>query len=52
MITAGIASSRNSHCQPARPSAPSSVSSAEDTGAPITEESGMAAMNSPMMRAR
>ena len=41
---AGTASMMNSHCQPASPPAPCSVSSRPEIGAPITVESGIAAM--------
>ncbi len=34
----------NSHCQPRKPQAPSSPRSAAETGEPIADESGIAAM--------
>ena len=42
----------NSHCQPASPAVPSIASSTDDSGAPITVDSGMATMNHAMMRVR
>ena len=53
MITDGMPSSRNSHCQPRRPLAPSMYCRiAPDTGEPITLERAMAVMNSATIFAR
>ena len=51
-ITAGNPSTRKSHCQPRRPSAPSSASSASDTGAPTITATGAAVMKSAPVLAR
>ena len=51
-ITVGMASTMNSHCQPAMPHTPSSFSSRPPSGAPSAVESGTAAMNTPTARAR
>ena len=41
-----------SHCQPSKPPSPFMPRIIPEIGAPITEESGMAAMKAPMMRPR
>ena len=51
-MIAGSASTMNIHCQPLKPEMPSRYSSMLDTGAPMTLEAGMAAMNQPTMRPR
>jgi hypothetical protein len=51
-ITAGTASTMNSHCQPARPRAPSIFRMTPDTSDPSTTEIGIAVMKSPMIRER
>ena len=50
--TAGTPSTRNSHCQPARPSVPLSPSSSPPSGAPTMLAIGMPIMNREIARAR
>ncbi len=53
MITEGMPSSRNSHCQPRSPAAPSmNCMMAPETGEPITFETPIAVMNKATILAR
>ena len=52
MMMGGSASIRNSHCQPCRPNAPSSVNSHADTGGPTISETTLADWKIPIMRER
>ena len=51
-ITAGMASTMNSHCHPRSPRLPSSCSRAPDSGEPIKLDRGIETLNSATMRAR
>ena len=52
MMMGGSASTRNSHCQPCRPSQPSIVNSYADTGGPMISEITLADWKIPIMRER
>ena len=51
-ITAGTPSISSSHCQPATPPSPCSVSSAPEMGEPIMLATGMPTRNAAVARAR